>query len=90
MVEVKKIFGLIALAGLLLIFAPAQRSQALSLSSPGLAAALNQDAAAKATSEVRWRRYHYRRYYGFRRHYYRHFRHYGYRYHWRHRYYGFF
>lgn len=79
----KKIFGLLALAGLLLMAAPAQRAGAVSLLNPAVAAAVQQDGTAGDVTEVRWRHYHYRHYYGYRRHYYRRhyygYRHYGYR-----------
>jgi len=92
---VKKLFGLLALAGLLLVTGPAPRAHAVSINNPALVAAIDRDGTVKAvTTEVRWRRHHYRRYYGFRRHYYRRhyygYRHYGYRHHYRHRYYRFF
>jgi hypothetical protein len=90
--EVKKFFGLLAVAGLLFVCVPAQRVDASPLGNPGLAEALSRDGEAKMTTEVRWRHYYYHRHYGYRRHYYgyRHYRHYGYRYHWGPRFYGFF
>jgi hypothetical protein len=91
---VKKIFGLLALAGLLLVAGPAHRADALSLINPAVAAAVDQDGTGNAVTEIRWHRYHYRHYYGFHRHYYRRhyygYRHYGFRHHYRHRYYRFF
>jgi len=76
--NVKKLFGLLALAGLLFLAAPAPRAQAVSLISPGLAEALVLNKSAEATTEVRYRyrryyvrRYYVRRHYGYRRHYHR-------------------
>jgi hypothetical protein len=92
--NVKKIFALLALAGLFLMAGPAHRADALSLINPAVAAAVDQDGTGNAVTEIRWRRYHYRHYYGFHRHYYRRhyygYRHYGFRHHYRHRYYRFF
>ena len=78
-ISVKKVFGLLAIGGLLVLAAPAERAQAVSLASPGIAAAV-QDDAGKLTTEVRWHRHH-----GWRRHHGWH-RHHGWRrHHWRHR-----
>ncbi len=78
-VNVKKILGFLAVGGLLVLAAPAERAQALSLINPGAAAAV-QDDAGKLTTEVRWHRHH-----GWRRHYGWH-RHWGWRrHHWHHR-----
>jgi hypothetical protein len=49
------VLGLAAAAALLVVAAPTERAQALSLASPGTAAAV-QDDAKQATTEVRWRR----------------------------------
>jgi hypothetical protein len=67
-VNVKKILGFLAIGGLLALAAPAERAQALSLASPGSAAAV-QDDTGKLTTEVRWHRHH-----GWRRHHHRHHR----------------
>jgi hypothetical protein len=76
-VNVKRILGFLAIGGLLMLAAPAERAQALSLLNPGAAAAVQDD--SKLTTEVRWHRH-----YGWRRHHWR--RHYGWhRHHWRHR-----
>jgi hypothetical protein len=64
--NVKRILGFAAVAGLLIVAAPTERAQALSLSTPGAAAAV-QDESVKNTTEVRWHR-HWRRHYGHRRH----------------------
>jgi hypothetical protein len=65
--NVTRILGLAAIGALLMLAAPAERAQALSLASPGAAAAV-QDVAKESTTEV---------YYGHRRHH----RHWGYRHH---------
>jgi hypothetical protein len=78
-INVKKILGFLAIGGLLALAVPAERAQALSLASPGIAAAV-QDDSGKLTTEVRWHRHHgWRRHYGWRRH------HGWHRHHWRHR-----
>jgi hypothetical protein len=78
-VNVKRILGFLAIGGLLVLAAPAERAQAVSLASPGIAAAV-QDDSSKLTTEVRWHRHH-----GWRRHHGWH-RHYGWRrHHWHHR-----
>jgi hypothetical protein len=78
-VNVKKILGLLAIGGLLIVAAPAERAQALSLINPGAAAAV-QDESSKLTTEVRWHRH-----WGYHRHHWRH-RHWGWRrHHWHHR-----
>jgi hypothetical protein len=59
-----KVLGLAAVGGLLMLAAPVERAQALSLSSPGAAVAV-QD-GSQMTTEVRWRRWGYRRHW--RRH----------------------
>jgi hypothetical protein len=61
-VNVKKILGFLAVGGLLILAAPAERAQALSLLNPGAAAAVQDD--SRLTTEVRWRRHH-----GWHRHY---------------------
>lgn len=73
--NVKRILGFAAVAGLLAIAAPTERAQALSLSTPGVAAAV-QDDSSKLTTEVRWHRH-----WGWRRHHWR--RHHWHRRHWR-------
>ena len=76
--NVKKILGFLAIGGLLFLAAPAERAQALSLASPGIAAAV-QDDSGKLTTEVRWGHHGWRRHHGWHRHYGWH------RHHWRHR-----
>jgi hypothetical protein len=56
--SVKKIFGFLAVAGLLFVAAPAERAQAASLNGPGIAAAVQTGSAENLTTEVQYRRYH--------------------------------
>lgn len=79
----KKFFGFLALAGLLLIAAPTKQAEA-SVLTPGIAAAV-QGGSETLTTEVRWRHHGgWRRHGGFRRHHgWR--RHYGWRPHFYHR-----
>jgi hypothetical protein len=70
--NVTRILGFAAIAGLLAVAAPTERAQALSLSTPGAAAAV-QDDTGKLTTEVRWHRHG-----GWHRHHWR-------RHHWHHR-----
>ena len=73
--NVTRVLGLAAVGALLMLAAPAERAQAMSLSSPGAAAAV-QDDSRQMTTEVRWHRWHH--------HHYRHYRHYRHhRHHWR-------
>ena len=65
--NVTKVLGLAAVGALLILAAPTERAQALSLASPGAAAATVQD-GKQMTTEVRWRRW------GHRRHHHRHWR----------------
>jgi diadenosine tetraphosphate (Ap4A) HIT family hydrolase len=53
---VTKLLGVAAVGAMLAMAAPAERAQAMSLASPGTAAAVNQGAAAP-TTEVRWHRH---------------------------------
>jgi hypothetical protein len=90
--NVKRILGFAAVAGLLMIAAPSERAQALSLSSP-IAAAAVQDESSKLTTEVRyhywgdhhhrWHRHHWHRHYWHHHHWHRHHWHHR---HWRHHY----
>lgn len=68
--KITKILGLAALGALLVVAAPTERAQAVSLSSPGAAAAV-QDDAKPTTTDVHYRRYHHRHYH---RYHYRHHR----------------
>jgi hypothetical protein len=74
--NVMRVLGLAAVAALLMLTAPAERAQALSLASPGAAAAV-QDNTREMTTEVRWRHHHH---WGHHRHW-RHHRHWHHR-HW--------
>jgi hypothetical protein len=55
--NVTKVLGLAAVGGLLILAAPTQKAQALSLANPGAAAAV-QDDWKMSTTEVRWGRHH--------------------------------
>jgi hypothetical protein len=58
--NVTKVLGLTAVGALLVLAAPSERAQAMSLSNPGAAATV-QDSAKQAKTEVRWhRRWHHR------------------------------
>jgi hypothetical protein len=59
--NVTKVLGLAAVGALLVLAAPAERAQALSLSNPGAAAAVQDGSKQMTTTEVRWRRWHHRR-----------------------------
>jgi hypothetical protein len=59
--NVTKVLGLATVGALLMLAAPTERAQALSLSNPGAAAAV-QDGSKQMTTEVRWHhRWHHRR-----------------------------
>jgi hypothetical protein len=79
--KVTRVLGLAAIGGLLMLAAPTDRAQALSLASPGTAAAV-QDDSKLMTTEVRYRHHRYHRHYrhhrhwGYHRHHHRHHRHY--------------
>ena len=53
-----KVLGLAAVGALLVIAAPAQQAQAMSLSNPGAAATVQQDTTKALTTEVRWHWHH--------------------------------
>jgi hypothetical protein len=55
--NVTRVLGLAAIGALLMLAAPAERAQAMSLSNPGAAAAV-QDGSKQTTTEVRWYRGH--------------------------------
>jgi hypothetical protein len=55
--NVSRLLGLAAICGLLVLAAPTERAQALSLSNPAAAAA-GQDNSKQITTEVRWGRWH--------------------------------
>jgi len=63
--NVTRLLGLAAVGALLILAAPSERAQALSLANPGAAVAVQQD--SKATTEVRWHHHHH--------HHWRHHRH---------------
>jgi hypothetical protein len=55
--NVTRLVGLVAVGGLLILAAPAERAQAMSLANPGAAAAVQQGSRVE-TTEVRWHRHH--------------------------------
>ena len=59
--NMNRVLGLAAVGALLVTAAPAERAQALSLSNPGAAAAVQDGSKQMTTTEVRWRRWHHRR-----------------------------
>ncbi|THD63328.1 MAG: hypothetical protein E7813_18010 [Bradyrhizobium sp.] len=54
--NVTRLLGLAAVGALLVLAAPAERAQALSLANPGAAVAVQRDSGM--TTEVRWHRGH--------------------------------
>jgi hypothetical protein len=56
-----RVLGLAAVGALLVLAAPAERAQALSLSNPGAAAAIQDGSKQMTTTEVHWRRWHHHR-----------------------------
>jgi hypothetical protein len=74
LMNVTRILGFAAVGGLLMLAAPVERAQALSLASPGAAAAV-QDDSKTATTEVHWRHHHYHRHWHHRHWHHRHWRH---------------
>jgi hypothetical protein len=54
-----KLLGLAAVGAVLALAAPAERANALSLSNPGAAAAVQENARPE-TTEVHWRHHHHR------------------------------
>ena len=75
-----KVLGLAAVGAFLLLGAPVERAQAVSLINPGAAATVQED--AKVTTEVRWHHHHHGHHRWHRRHW--HHRHWHHR-HWHHR-----
>jgi hypothetical protein len=71
--QVTKVLGLAAVGALLVLAAPAERAQAMSLSNPGAAAAVQQD-VKPATTEVRWGHHGWHRGWGHRHHHHHHWR----------------
>lgn len=66
--NIKTIFGLAAVAGLLVVAAPADRAQAVSLINPGASTSAGHASEPLAT-EVHWRRHHrWHRHHGWHRH----------------------
>jgi hypothetical protein len=78
--NVKRILGLLAVAGSLFAIAPAEHAQAMSLNSPGIAATV-QGSSVLNTTEVGWHRGGWHRHGGWHRGWHRGGWH---RHHWRH------
>jgi hypothetical protein len=72
--QVTKILGLAAVGALFALAAPAERANALSLSNPGAAAAVQEDTRL-ATTEVHWRHHGYHRHHRWHRWHHHHHRH---------------
>jgi hypothetical protein len=70
--NVMRLLGLAAVGGLLILAAPAERAQALSLANPGAAAAVQQGSKLE-TTEVHW--HHHRHHRWHHRHHHRHHHH---------------
>jgi hypothetical protein len=68
--KMTKVLGLAAVGALLVLAAPSERAQALSLASPGAAATV-QDVSGERTTEVRWGHWHHRGHWGHHRHWHR-------------------
>ncbi|MBN9604478.1 MAG: hypothetical protein J0G33_16265 [Afipia felis] len=66
----KKLLGLLAVAGLVFVVTPSQQANAMSLAAPGTAAAA--DHAAVVTTEVHYRRHWHRRHWHPHRRHWRH------------------
>ena len=56
--NVTRVLGLVAVGALLVLAAPTERAQALSLSNPAAAATAVQDGSKQTTTEVGWRHGH--------------------------------
>ena len=69
-----KVLGLAAVGAVLALAAPSERANALSLSNPGAAAAVQEDTRL-ATTEVHWRHHGYHRYHRWHRWHHHHHRH---------------
>jgi len=76
--QVLKVLGLAAVGAVLALAAPAERANALSLSNPGAAAAVQEDARL-TTTEVHWRHHgyhhHHHRWHRWHHHHHRHHHH---------------
>jgi hypothetical protein len=58
--KVTRVLGLAAVGALLILAAPTERAQALSLANPGAAAAVQEnskESSKQGTTEVRWHRH---------------------------------
>lgn len=68
--NVKKLLGLAAVAGLMFVAAPSQQANAVSLNNPGVAATVQGTATDGVATQVQYRHHHrgYRPHHGFHRH----------------------
>jgi hypothetical protein len=69
-----KVLGLAAVGACLVIAAPAQRAQALALSNPGVAAAVQADAKQTTTEVHWWHHHHHHHWHRWHRHHWHHHR----------------
>jgi hypothetical protein len=82
--NVMRLLGLAAVGGLLILAAPAERAQALSLANPGAAAAVQQGSKLE-TTEVHWTGHHHSHHRWHHRHHRHHRWHHHHRHHHHHR-----
>jgi hypothetical protein len=54
----KKLLGLVAIGGLMVLATPAPQARAASLINPAISAPIAHAAAGSGVTEVRWRRWH--------------------------------
>jgi hypothetical protein len=64
----KKLLGLVAIGGLMVLATPAPQAEAASLINPALSAPIAHAAAGSGITEVRWHRHHWRRHHWRRPH----------------------
>jgi hypothetical protein len=57
----KKMLGLVAIGGLMVLAMPAPQAEAASLINPAISAPIAHAAAGSGVTEVRWYRHHWRR-----------------------------
>ena len=63
----KKLLGLVAVGGLMVLAMPSQRAEAASLINPAVSSPIAAAAAGSGITEVRWHRPHWRRHWHQRR-----------------------
>lgn len=57
----KKLFGLVAIGGLMVLAMPSLKAEAASLINPAISSPIAAAAAGSGITEVRWHRHHWRR-----------------------------